>query len=950
LRLAQAHLASGQPAEALREAQAAVALAPKTIEAAVVWAQARGASLASSQTDSAEKVLKLVDDILKAMPSEHRVIPLRISLLVQTGKRDDAIKAFEAVLAQKEPLSQATLLQLEQLSRALGLGLEQQCAQQSESLYGQTPEITLAQSLQLANRDKSDEGLRLIEDRQQAIAPAGALDWQSVRARYLDATRDPRARAEWTALADQYPQNAQVQRQALKSPAIQANKEVADRLIERLRGLGGDQGVAWRLERARWLLRHTNDTKVDLPKATAILEKIVADAPAKLEARLLLANGLERLGYSSRAITELESVVRQRPQASAISLELARLDQKVKNFDAARAQLERVLNDTTASAAMRARAAAMLADQGNDDLAIAALEKAAGEATRDDPDRDVLLARLYWRRNEMDEVEALCPKIKATPTEDGVRVLALYYASQDRTDDAEKVLALLDGLDLPPGSRETVRADYYSQFGTRKQAVDAFLAATEAAPQDPITWYRLIIAHILLGEGDLAAATAADALKALPDDAAILLFQKYAEQVKTLAGNRKLRSVLAALVRGQRERTVAAQAIDIIAATQAKGEPLITISRQIRRLADRSPDFLPIQDLLTSIYLDAAKFDSVQNDAAIRVATRAMSTFPDAVEPAWLASVALARGNRWQEALKAAQEWRRRAAAKPIQADLMIAEAKTRLGNTQEALQQLRPYVKRAAANPDQYPAVLTSMTQTLIAAGKIGKAADTLIALLDKSPRWRQAWMQLAVLAINDPQTSAEWLKTVGTKIPANAASEQLELSRYWHALSLRSNNAEYRKTAQEILDNMVKDPEMAAEAWLAKGLIAVSDNDSQLVERSYREALKINANLHAALNNLAMIEFEQGGDLAEALALAKCAVAEDPTVPNYYDTLAQIQAGMKDYDAAIAAIDKAISRQSAQPQWKVRKEQILRKAGRHDEADQLKRKLDAEFPGRVR
>ena len=90
--------------------------------------------------------------------------------------------------------------------------------------------------------------------------------------------------------------------------------------------------------------------------------------------------------------------------------------------------------------------------------------------------------------------------------------------------------------------------------------------------------------------------------------------------------------------------------------------------------------------------------------------------------------------------------------------------------------------------------------------------------------------------------------------------------------------------------------------------------------------------------------------GDLTEALALANRAVAGDPTVANYYDTLAQIQAGMKNYDAAIASIDKAIIRQPAQPLWKVRKEQTLRQAGRHEEADQLKRQMDAASSGRVR
>src|SRR3990172_3432978 len=99
----------------------------------------------------------------------------------------------------------------------------------------------------------------------------------------------------------------------------------------------------------------------------------------------------------------------------------------------------------------------------------------------------------------------------------------------------------------------------------------------------------------------------------------------------------------------------------------ADGKPLHENIYKIQKLARLHLDFFPLQDLLARTYLN----DLGQPDEAAEIAQQAMRAFPGEVEPAWIAAEALAKANRWNEALEVAQEWRRRAAIQPLDADMM---------------------------------------------------------------------------------------------------------------------------------------------------------------------------------------------------------------------------------------------------------------------------------------
>lgn len=76
---------------------------------------------------------------------------------------------------------------------------------------------------------------------------------------------------------------------------------------------------------------------------------------------------------------------------------------------------------------------------------------------------------------------------------------------------------------------------------------------------------------------------------------------------------------------------------------------------------------------------------------------------------------------------------------------------------------------------------------------------------------------------------------------------------------------------------------------------------------ERQYRQAIEIDGKFAPALNNLAAMSAERRQNLDAALDWAKRAVAIDPTLADFQDTLGSVHLARGESDAAIAAYRKA-------------------------------------------
>ncbi len=88
----------------------------------------------------------------------------------------------------------------------------------------------------------------------------------------------------------------------------------------------------------------------------------------------------------------------------------------------------------------------------------------------------------------------------------------------------------------------------------------------------------------------------------------------------------------------------------------------------------------------------------------------------------------------------------------------------------------------------------------------------------------------------------------------------------------------------------------------------------------------------------------YEAKGDLANAARQYRTALDNQPEMLELYDALADICTRAKDYDAALASLNKAAQLSNDDPQYIKRIVEVLEKAGRHREAEIARQKLPHE------
>jgi Flp pilus assembly protein TadD len=942
IQIAAALLEQGSVTDALQFAEAGLLRQPTSIAAAATYVQARSARITDPHSPELRAVVRLLDQIESQVPGEPAILLLRVSLLIQTGQWQQAADLISSALDAQTPLSEPALLQLIHISETYALGLEDDCYQRLQQSHGLTPNAALAQALDLAADGRETDGAALL---QSALTDAPVTEqpsWRLALAQYLDSIGDPQAANLWATLAHDAPNDLQVQRLLIQSPAVQSDRPLIDAALQRLQKAAGEKSFTWRLARARWLLRPDASTR-EVEEATSLLRQMVTDAPTRLEARLLLAQGYQTLGRIPLAIRELQAAARQRPELTSIALDLAQLYQTLRSFQVADEQLNLAVANPAATPADLRRAAAMLAQQGEDLRAIQVLEHLQQRSVTTGLPDQLLLASLYRRTNQLEKTQEICQSLLANPTPAGIMFVAAFYAASDRQPLADQALALLDNLNLAPALREQLLAAHDARLGRSDQALLHYRAAVDAAPNDAALWRGLIAYQLQLGSTDAALDAVSDALNRHQlTDPSLQVLHDHADLIKSAAAADILLPLVLSILTDPANHPLALDAL-----LQTRDPSLLAADRaaKLGSLALANRNFLDLQNVATRAYLLVGRPD----DAA-EIAVQAMNAFPTHIEPAWLAAEALAAADRWQEALLAATEWRRRSTGQSLDADMIIAEAKLRLGEVGSALREITPYLQQALADPQTYPQVITRYVRGLIANGEVPAAAHILSPLLPQSAEWRSLWIRLAALAIADVQLSSDWLNQVTELIPAEALNEQLTLAQSWWTLADRAADpAAYRLTAREIADRVIAQPDAPASAFFLHGLMAEAAGDLTTAEADYRAVLGLNPQHLLAKNNLVMLLVDTQSDMTEAITLAQQIVQAAPHNANYRDTLAFAQAKAQQYDDAIATMRAAIQLDPGNPKWLRRLADVLQSAGQNDEAAKVLDDLQIRFLGSV-
>jgi Tfp pilus assembly protein PilF len=182
-----------------------------------------------------------------------------------------------------------------------------------------------------------------------------------------------------------------------------------------------------------------------------------------------------------------------------------------------------------------------------------------------------------------------------------------------------------------------------------------------------------------------------------------------------------------------------------------------------------------------------------------------------------------------------------------------------------------------------------------------------------------------------------AQWLERVAPVIPSDNTEERAILAAGYRVLADRTKDPAHKKISQQMFDELMARKDVPPITLLAGGMAAERDKDFATAEKAYRKAIELNPKLAEAKNNLAMIIVNRGGDTAEAMTLAKSAVADQPGSAILLDTLAAVQAKAKDVDGALATLKRALQIEPQSLQWRVHMGRYLLDAGKHKEAQDV-------------
>lgn len=915
LMAAKSYLALNQWNQADRSATMAIARRPDLLEPFVIKALAMGNAPRIAEPKVARSLVDYIDRILARVPREERLLVLKTRVIAVTGRTDDARNTARGMLAMDPPLAADTLLQLVDLSRQYKLGVEDDCLRTVAAHYGSTPQLAYSQAVQLADAGQPQAGLAQLE----AAADLSQPSWQLTRATFLAEIADPRAAEAFRTLADAYPDRLELQRQLLQAPTVRRDRELSDQIIARLKALAGEQSSEWRTERARWYLTGPSPV-ADAGKAEQLLDEAIHGDANNAEAYLLRAKARELQNRLASAVEDVQSAQRIRPDATHIALEFARLQQALGNYPAALTQLSRVANSINADAETRRLAAAMLATQGEYATAVQLLESVVAGPNAQQPDR-FLLAQLYARAGQTREADRAIAALLQAPTTDVITFAADYFAQTGRDAQAQQTLTLLPKTGADDATQRAVLARFANRHGDTREAAVLFTQAAEADPTQAAGWVRLAAYEVYEGRAQDALASAQRGLAAAGAHAGLTEFVNHGSEITALADDPIYRAIVAAILTDQAHRETAVNVVRLLADAQRSGQsPDVTVAG-LRRLADENPDFQALQNTTVQVYMrmgDAA--------SATEIARRTTSAFPNAMEPARLAALSLAEQGLWEQSLHAAMQWRKRAAADPFPADVLIARCQLHLDQASDALATLSPYTQRVSANPEGNADYAEVYGEALIRNQQRDQAQRFLMPKLASQSAWRLAWMRLAMRVIPDPPTRSQWLAAVTPLVPEDDVAQRYALAESWWALQWQNPKSGADVQARTIIDALAQRPDADALTFFLRGVMAEVAEQFDVAQSSYRRSLELDPTSTLTRNNLAMLLIDHGGAAArdEAVQLAKEAVAAEPRNPNYRDTLAMVLAKAGRYKEAIVTIGVAIELDPRNPQWRQRLAEI--------------------------
>lgn len=683
--------------------------------------------------------------------------------------------------------------------------------------------------------------------------------------------------------------------------------------------------------------------------------------PTSAEAHYDLALSLGKLGRWQESYRELQATTQIDPRNVPGHLATAEMLAGMKQFDAARREIDLVLqiepdnydahllagNTWLAQQQYKSaleefdtcqrlkpdkgigfvQAGAVYLRRGTYDDAVRVLNQAI-EADAAFVPGYVYLAEAHRLQNNPEaEIAALLNGIQHNPKQS-----TLYLITAEaylKLGDNEKIGPLFEQLRAHTSDSLavlTVIGDFYFRAGDGQQAKKIFSAAMGRDPKNDLIKRRLIEVALNQQDWDYAEKLNDELLAQKPKDVEARLFEARLQ-----------------FARGARAKAIAS----------------------LQRLVHDSPE-LP----LPHFYLGLAYAGQGQSAQAVSAFNDALQKDPDFI---WayvdLGQLYLQQGSGKLALDFADQALKRNAAFLP--ARLLEATALIQTGDTDTAVQKLRSLLASDSSNS----AVLEKLGVALATKKDYKGAEDEFEAALASDPKFAPALVDLLrVYGVEKhPERMIARVQLQNQRAPGQSrfyeilgdlefSNKKLEAAAdaYSTAAKLNDNSAvawmglSRTHAAEGKLSDGINDARKLLDlhpdymvGYVQLGQLLEQSGDFSNAEQTYQRALERNDDYAPALNNLAWLYCEHGGNLDMALSLGQKAKSKFPVDPAISDTLGWIEYRKGLYDSAASSLKDVIDHVPQNGLYQYHYGMILWKLQRPQDARQaLQRALQLSVP----
>lgn len=541
-----------------------------------------------------------------------------------------------------------------------------------------------------------------------------------------------------------------------------------------------------------------------------------------------------------------------------------------------------------------------------------------GKSTTHPPIYDLMYRRFVRTKRLTEAEDVLRKKTAALPKRpEPILQLARHYAWQKNNEEMARVLnsLLQNPTDFPDGRLQV--GDFYLSIGRTDDAIQHYTEGAKGSGKTKLDCQKRL-AGILLAQGKKGEASnlMEDILKQDPKDMAVRRARAYMwleeakpEQLdKTIAEFRVLikekpgEAILhfdlgrVLLLKGdldaaKREFLEARRLNESFMAPRVALAEISMRQRQHQEVLQFADEILvrwprdPRGRLLRAIALMGMKDYSKARVELTRL-TRDFPRYPDAQLQLGLLNLAEKRFKEADQIFRQLQQAQQND-IRPLEG---MVEARLMQQQFAEALQLLQNEVKKL---PDS-PALQLTYANTAARAGKYDLALDIYQKLAAANPKSPDLYMRIALVQ--------------SQKGDLQAAIKSLE-----QASALAPNDPRPLVAQAEALNRT---------------------GQKQKAIELYRRSLRIQPDNPYALNNLAFLLADSGGDLNEALQLAQKAVQKLPDSPAASDTLGWVYLKKKMTDSAIQVFDQLVRKFPTDPVIRLHYATALLEKGDRDRA----------------